>query len=75
MPITEVHRVSKYIGKEHPSLTPLGGKIWEKKMQKIHEDIREIAEELLKNFAERKIRSGNIYEADMQQIEAFQAAF
>jgi transcription-repair coupling factor (superfamily II helicase) len=28
-------------------------------MRKIHEDIREIAEELLKNFAERKARSGN----------------
>lgn len=44
-------------------------------MQKIHEDIREIAQELLKNFAERKIRSGNTYEADRQKIEAFQAAF
>ena len=44
-------------------------------MQKIHEDIREIAQELLKNFAERKIRNGNTYQAESRKIEAFQAAF
>lgn len=44
VPITEVQRVSKYVGSENPQLTPLSGKVWEKKMQKIHEDIREIAE-------------------------------
>lgn len=75
VPITEVHRVSKYIGKEHPELTPLSGKIWERKMQKIHEDIREIAEELLKNFAERKLRSGSKNILDTKKMEHFQSLF
>jgi transcription-repair coupling factor (superfamily II helicase) len=44
VPITEVHRVTKYVGSENPHLTPLSGKLWEKKIQKVHEDIREIAE-------------------------------
>ncbi len=75
VPITEVHRVSKYVWKENPSITPLSGKVWEKKMKKIHEDIREIAEELLKNFAERKIRTWNQNIFDIKKIEAFQSEF
>ena len=75
VPITEVQRVSKYIGKENPLLTPLGGKVWEKKMKKIHEDIREIAEELLKNFAERKLREGSRNLAFPEKIHPFQTDF
>ncbi|NDK10075.1 DEAD/DEAH box helicase [Candidatus Gracilibacteria bacterium] len=75
VPITEVHRLSKYVGKENPSITPLSGKVWERKMKKIHEDIREIAEELLKNFAERKFRSGNQNILNQDKIEAFQSEF
>ena len=75
VPITEVARVSKYVGSENPSLTPLSGKIWEKKMKKIHEDIREIAEWLLKNFAERKLRTGNALLEYKQEIAAFQWTF
>ena len=75
VPITEVHRVSKYIGSENPKLTPLSGKMWEKKMKKVHEDIREIAEWILKNFAERKLRwwKQNIY--DEEKISDFQSKF
>lgn len=75
VPITEVQRVSKYIGSENPSLTPLSGKVWEKKMQKVHEDVREIAQGILKNFAERKIRSGNAYIVDRNKLSQFQSVF
>lgn len=75
VPITEVHRVSKYVGKENPALTPLSGKMWEKKMKKVHEDIREIAEGLLKNFAERKIRSSSKNILDTTKMWQFQDAF
>ncbi len=75
VPITEVHRVSKYIGSENPKLTPLSGKVWEKKMKKIHEDIREIAESILKNFAERKLRKGKAYQYSPTEISRFQSYF
>lgn len=75
VPITEVHRVSKYVGRENPLLTPLSGKVWEKKMKKIHEDIREIAEELLKNFAERKIRGWVQNLLDSEKMRTFQNMF
>jgi len=75
VPITQVHRVSKYIGSENPSLTPLSWKVWEKKMQKIHEDIREIAEWILKNFAERKLRKSSPHKIHSSKLEAFQSWF
>jgi transcription-repair coupling factor (superfamily II helicase) len=49
--------------------------VWEKKIKKIHEDIREIAEELLKNFAERKIRSSGILTVDSKNTQKFQDSF
>jgi transcription-repair coupling factor (superfamily II helicase) len=44
-------------------------------MKKIHEDIREIAENILENFAQRKLRAGkkNIYFTDT--IQEFQENF
>jgi len=75
VPITEVHRVSKYIGSENPSLTPLSWKVWERKIQKVHEDIREIAEWILQNFAERKLRVWNASIIDKSKIEIFQSYF
>jgi transcription-repair coupling factor (superfamily II helicase) len=44
-------------------------------MQKVQEDIRHIAEELLKNFAERKLRSGTKNHFDTVKITAFQDMF
>lgn len=44
-------------------------------MKKIHEDIREIAEELLKNFAERKARGGNSNIFFEEKILEFQREF
>lgn len=75
VPITQVHRVSKYIGSENPHLTPLCGKIWEKKMQKVHEDIREIAQGILKNFAERKLRISKKNILSENEISKFQSLF
>lgn len=75
VPITEVHRVSKYVGSKNPPLTPLSGKVWEKKMKKIHEDIREIAENILKNFAERKLRVWDACLLNRELIGSFHESF
>lgn len=75
VPITEVSRVSKYVWSENPKLTPLSGKVWERKIQKVHENIREIASELLKNFAERKLRKWKKNIVDKEAIKKFQWEF
>ncbi len=55
IPITEVWRVSKYVGSENPKLTWLSTKEWEKKLQKVSEDVEKIAWELLEVYAKRKL--------------------
>lgn len=75
VPITEVHRVSKYVWSENPKLTPLSWKLWERKMKKVHEDIKEIAEGILQSFAERKLRSGGSHIFFKDDIHAFQGSF
>ncbi len=55
IPITEVARVSKYVGSENPKLTGLSTKEWEKKLQKVSEDVEKIAWELLEVYAKRKL--------------------
>ncbi len=55
IPITEVWRVSKYVGSENPKLTWLSTKEWEKKLQKVSEDVEKIANELLEVYAKRKL--------------------
>ena len=55
IPITEVSRVSKYIGSENPKLTWLSTKEWDKKLQKVSEDVEKTARELLEVYAKRKL--------------------
>jgi len=75
VPITEVARVSKYVWDENPKLTWLNGKVWEKKIAKVREDIQHIAEEILDTFAKRKIETGISFHLDTKKIQNFQSAF
>lgn len=75
VPVTECSRISKYIGSENPKLTWLNSKEWEKKIKKVNEDIQIIAEELLDNFAKRKINNGFSFFLDERKINEFQSSF
>jgi transcription-repair coupling factor (superfamily II helicase) len=72
VPITEVKRVSKYIGKEQPKLTGLSTKEWSKKLKKVGEEVEDIAEELLEVFAKRNLKEGFQFIKDLEKIIAFQ---
>jgi transcription-repair coupling factor (superfamily II helicase) len=58
VPITEIHRVSKYIGNDEPSLTRLSGNEWKKTLEKTNQDVEKIARELLGTYAKRRISEG-----------------
>lgn len=75
VPITEIKRLSKYIGKENPSLTWLSTKEWTKKLEKVQEDVQLIAEELLEIFAQRKIKKGFAFERFEKELTTFQKSF
>ena len=75
VPITEVKRVSKYIGKEQPKLTGLSTKEWSKKLKKVWEEVEDIAEELLEVFAKRNLKEWFQFVKDTEKIVEFQSDF
>ncbi len=74
VPIEEFSRVQKYVGKEgKPQITKLGGTTWEKVKARTKKAIADMAEELLKLYAERKSKPGFAFSPDdnwMHQLEA-----
>nr|MBN2278694.1 transcription-repair coupling factor [candidate division Zixibacteria bacterium] len=74
VPIEEFNRVSKYSGKDAaPKLSALGGTGWEKIKERTKKAIADMAEELIKIYAERKTRPGFAFGPDttwMRQLEA-----
>lgn len=55
VPISELHRISKYIWKEDPELTRLNSKEWQKIIKSTEEEVEKIAKELLEIYAKRNI--------------------
>ncbi len=74
VPIEEFNRVSKYAGKDGlPRLTTLGGPQWERLKKKTRKAIEDMAEDLLKLYAERRMRPGYAFNEDtvwQRQLEA-----
>ncbi|HSH00601.1 MAG TPA: transcription-repair coupling factor, partial [candidate division Zixibacteria bacterium] len=76
VPIEEFNRVSKYAGKEaRPSLTQLGGAAWERAKQRAQKGIEELAERLVRLYAERKARPGHAFPPDTSWMRRLEASF
>jgi transcription-repair coupling factor (superfamily II helicase) len=54
VPITKANRVERYVGPPHPRLTRLSGAQWETVVQRVKEDVRQTARELLELQAQRE---------------------
>ena len=55
VPITEIFRISKYLGENDVTLTQLGSKEWEKTLTKTDEELQKIAENILETNARRQM--------------------
>lgn len=75
VPITEVGRVSKYIGSENPTLTGLSTKEWSKKLEKASHDAAKVAQELLEIYAKRQLLEWYSFVWDETQMHRFQNSF
>ncbi len=76
VPIEEFNRVSKYSGKDtEPTLTRLGGPGWEKLKKKTRKAIEDMAEELIKLYAERKASGGMSFGEDSVWLKQLEASF
>ena len=77
VPVDHLSVVGKYVGADDraPSLDRLGGTAWEKVKAKVKESIREMADELLRLYASRKVKQGHAFGHRDSYFREFEASF
>jgi len=75
--IHSIHKISKYNGKDGktPKLYKLGSKAWALLKQKTKKNVKKIAYDLIKVYAERKQKKGFKYEKDSYLQNELEASF
>lgn len=77
VPVERLDLVQKFASSEtgSPSLDRLGGIAWAKTKARVKRAMRDMAEELLKLYAERKLVTGFAFSGDTPWQQEFEAAF
>src|SRR5262245_41098165 len=75
VPVERLDLIQKYTGGTRPALDRLGGTTWEKAKTRVKKAMRDMAEELLKLYAQRKAVPGYSFSTDTHWQEEFEAAF
>lgn len=77
VPIDQIDLVQKYVGSEgkEPKLYKLGGTEWTKVKRKVQSSVEDIADDLIKLYAEREARKGYAFSKDTELQREFEATF
>ena len=77
VPVEQVGMLHKYVGSEGtvPRLSKMGGSDWKRTTSKAAKAITELAEELLRLYAQRQITAGFAYSPDGQMQKEFEDSF
>ncbi len=77
VPLSRLDLVQKYrgAGGPQPQLDRLGGRTWEKTKNRVKARLRDMAEELLKLYAQRKLAKGFAFSPDSNWQREFEDAF
>jgi transcription-repair coupling factor (superfamily II helicase) len=79
VPLTRLDLIQKYRslgeGVAPPKLDRLGGVVWEKTRARVKKGMQEMAEELLKLYAERKVAGGYAFSPDSHWQREFEDGF
>lgn len=77
IPVTQLDLIQKYIGSEGkaPKLNKLGGSEWERTKAKVKESLKDIAEELVKLYAQRQNAKGHKFSKDTVWQKQFEDLF
>ena len=75
VPVERLDLIQKYTGGSRPALDRLGGTTWEKAKTRVKKAMRDMAEELLKLYAQRKAVPGHAFSVDTHWQEEFEGAF
>jgi len=75
--VNALYKLSKYTGKEghQPRLTKLGSGQWERTKAKTKKEVKKIARDLIKLYAERKASQGYAFSADTIWQREMEASF
>ncbi|MGY0694529.1 transcription-repair coupling factor [Virgibacillus sp. FSP13] len=77
VPIDQIDLVQKFVASEgkEPKLYKLGGSEWTKVKRKVQSSVEDIADDLIKLYAEREARKGYAFSEDTEMQREFEAAF
>jgi transcription-repair coupling factor (superfamily II helicase) len=77
VPVDQVDRVTRYIGTGDgtPTLTRLGTQDWERAKRKARAAVQDLAEDLLKLYAQRQLKQGHAFGPDNEWQQELEGAF
>ncbi|HVS00823.1 MAG TPA: transcription-repair coupling factor [Thermoanaerobaculia bacterium] len=77
LPLSRIDQVQKYSGIEGiaPRLDQLGGTSWNRTKSRVKKSMRDMADELLKLYAERQVARAPAMPPDTDMLHQFEAAF
>jgi transcription-repair coupling factor (superfamily II helicase) len=77
VPIDQIDRVARYIGAgdSEPQLTRLGTQEWERAKRKARQAVQDLADDLLKIYAQRQLKTGYAFSADNEWQRELEASF
>ncbi|WP_203364422.1 transcription-repair coupling factor [Bacillus sp. REN10] len=77
VPVEQIELVQKYVGSEgkEPKVYKLGGSEWKRVKSKVQSSVQDIADDLLKLYAEREAAKGYAFSPDGDMQREFETAF
>ncbi|WP_438314089.1 transcription-repair coupling factor [Sporosarcina sp. FA9] len=77
VPADQIDLIQKYVasGGKEPKLHKLGGVAWKRTKSKVNAAVKDIAEDLIKLYAERELEKGHAFAEDDDMQMAFENAF
>lgn len=77
VPVEQIDQVQKYVGSEgkEPKIYKLGGNDWRRVKKKVESSVQDIADDLIKLYAEREASEGYAFSPDGEMQKEFELAF
>ena len=75
VPVHQANRISRYVGSEEPALNKLGSSRWTTAREKVKREVQDIAEELLRIYADREVALGRAAGPDDAMQQTLELSF
>ncbi|MGG3890573.1 transcription-repair coupling factor [Metabacillus fastidiosus] len=77
VPVEQIDQVQKFVGSEgkEPKIYKLGGNDWRRVKKKVESSVQDIADDLIKLYAEREASEGYEFSPDGEMQREFEASF